>query len=49
MSGLRGVRDALLLCHDGDLIDDEELLLLYDVNKSKYDYVYWTYEKFDVK
>ena len=49
MSGLRGVRDAHLLCHDADLIDDEELLLLYDVNASRNDYAYWNYERFDVE
>ena len=28
-------REALLLANDLDLIEDEELLLLYDVNTSK--------------
>ena len=49
MEGLRSFRDALLLSHDAGVIDDEDLLLLYDINKSKNDYAYWMYEKFDLE
>ena len=35
MPGLRAVRDALLVYHDQNIIDDDELLLLYDLNSSK--------------
>ena len=32
MPGLREVRTALLLAHHENFIEDEELLLLYDLN-----------------
>ena len=35
MPRLRAVRDALLIYHDQNIIDDDELLLLYDLNSSK--------------
>ena len=42
-------REALLLANDLDLIEDEELLLLYDVNTSKnLDIPYWKHDKFDL-
>ena len=42
-------RDALILANDMPLIDDEELLLLYDLNSSKnLDLPYWRYDKFDL-
>jgi len=45
MSGLREVRDALLHSYAEQLINEEEFLLLYDLNKSKNpDYAYWNYE-----
>ena len=41
-------RDALMLANDMTLIDNEELLLLYDLNSSKnLDLPYWRYDKFD--
>jgi len=49
MSGLREVRDALLHSYAEQLINEEEFLLLYDLNKSKNpDYAYWNYERFDI-
>lgn len=45
----REAREALLLANDLDLIDDEEMLLLYDLNRSKnLDIPYWKYEKFEL-
>ena len=49
MPGLRAVRDALLVYHDQNIIDDDELLLLYDLNSSKNpDFPYWRYDYFDL-
>ena len=49
MPGLREVRTALLLAHHDNLIEDEELLLLYDLNRSKNpDFPYWRYPAFDL-
>ena len=48
MPYLREVR-SLLFCawDDGDL-DDDEFMLLYDINKSRNDYPYWRFERFDL-
>ena len=35
MASLRQTREALLLSHAIEVIDEEEFLLLYDLNKSK--------------
>ena len=35
MLGLRGVSETLLLAHNGNYVNDEEFLLLYDINKLK--------------
>ena len=49
MVTFREAREALLLANDLDLIDDEEVLLLYDFNTSKnLDIPYWKYEKFEL-
>lgn len=49
MATFREAREALMLGNDLDLINDEELLLLYDVNTSKnLDIPYWKYDKFDL-
>ena len=49
MSGLREVREALLLMHSENYLNDEEFLLLYDINKSKNpDFPYWNYTNFDL-
>ena len=49
MGTFREAREALLLANDLDLIDDEEMLLLYDLNRSKdLDIPYWKYEKFEL-
>ena len=49
MATFREAREALLLANDLDLIEDEELLSLYDVNTSKnLDIPYWKYDKFDL-
>ena len=45
----RETRDMLLLAHSEELINDEELLLLYDLNTSNnLDLPYWTYNEFDL-
>jgi len=42
-------REARSLANDLDLIDDEEMLLLYDLNRSKnLDIPYWKYDKFEL-
>ena len=42
MATFRDAGDALMLANDMTLIDDEELLLLYDLNSSKnLDLPYW--------
>ena len=49
MASFRETRDALLLAHDQELINDEEFVLLYNINTSKnYDYPYWNYKIFDL-
>ena len=49
MSGLTEVREALLLMHSENYLNDEEFLLLYDINKSKNpDFPYWNYTNFDL-
>lgn len=43
------VREVFLFVNDLDLIDDEEMLLLYDLNMLKnFDIFYWKYYKFDL-
>ena len=40
-------RDALVLCYDNGVIDDEEFYLLYDANRSKNpEFPYEEYGKF---
>lgn len=47
---LREVRDALLFAHSDNLINDEELLLLYDLNtSSNLQLPYWSYDQFDLE
>ena len=49
MATFREAREALLLANDLDLIDDEEMLLLFDFNTSKnLDIPHWKYEKFQL-
>ena len=49
MVGFREVREALLLAHNNNFINDEELLLLYDLFRSKnLDLPYWRYNMFDL-
>ena len=46
---LRDVRNQLLQSYDDDLIDDEDFVLLYDLNRSKDpDFPYWEYDRFDL-
>ena len=49
MASFRDTRDVLLLAHDQELINDHELVLLYDLNTSKnLDFPYWNYQMFDL-
>ena len=49
MPNLKTVEDMILLAHADHLIDDDECLLLYDLNRSKnLDLPYHSYEKFDL-
>ena len=49
ISKLREVREALLLMHSENYLNDEEFLLLYGINKSKNpDFPYWNYPNFDL-
>ena len=49
MPYFRETREALLFAHAEDIIDDEELILLFDINKSQNpDFPYWKYNKFDL-
>ena len=50
MAALRNAREALLEANFNKVINDEELLLLYDINSSKnIDYPYWNYHQFDLE
>ena len=49
MGTFREAREALLIANDLDLIDDEEMLLLYNLNRSKnLEIPNWKYEKFEL-
>ena len=49
MNSFREVRNILLLAHSENLINDEDLVLLYDLNTSKnIDLPYWSYTEFDL-
>ena len=49
MPPLKKVREGLLLAYDSDLINVDEFVLLYNVNKSKNpDLPYLNYDKFDL-
>ena len=49
MAKLKTVRDYLLIAHSENILDDEELLLLFDVNRlTNLDLPYWSYESFDL-
>ena len=50
MPKLRDVRNELLIAHSNDVIDDEEFILLYDINRStNLDLSYWNYERFTME
>ena len=45
----RKTREALLLSHDENMINDEEFVMLYNINTSKnLDYPYWKYDPFNL-
>lgn len=49
MNSFREVRDILLVAHSENLINDEELVLLYDLNTSNnIDLPSWSYNEFDL-
>ena len=50
MPYFKEIRDICLGAYSFDIIDDTELVLLYDLHKSKNpDIPYWRYEKFDLE
>ena len=49
MSSLREAREALFIAHNNNIINDEEFLLLYDLNRSQNpDFQYSTQEMFNL-
>ena len=49
MQSLREVRDAILLAHQNNMINDEDFAFLYDLNSSiNPDIPYWIYQPFDL-
>ena len=50
MASFRKARDELLVSFCQEIINEDEFLLLYDVNKSKNpEYPYWNYERFTLQ
>ena len=50
MATFKETRNPLLLAHSGDIIPDEDFVLLYDLPTSKnLDYPYWLYNEFDLE
>ena len=50
MATFRVTRNALLLAHDQNLINDEEFILLYDINtSSNLEFPYWKYPSFNLE
>ena len=50
MSSLRNLRNALLISHSTNLINDEEFFMLYDHNISKNpDFSYGNYQQFHLE
>ena len=45
--GLQAIREAIVDVYAGDLINDEEFCLLYDLNQSREVFPYWKYDRFD--
>ena len=46
---LRGARELLFHSHSNNIINDEEFLLLYDVDRSENpDFPYWKFPEFDL-
>ena len=49
MATFKETWDALFVCHNAELIDDEELLLLYHINTTKtLNIPYWNSGNFDL-
>ena len=47
--GLEAVRDALIVAHAEDMIDDEEFVLLYEYNQAKPVFPYWKFQGFNLE
>ncbi|XP_066913329.1 uncharacterized protein [Clytia hemisphaerica] len=46
---LRDVREQILFAHNNGVIDDEEFIALFDLNRSRNpDFPYWKYDPFDL-
>ena len=48
-NSLKSVREILLYPYAEDIVDETEIMLLYDANKSRKIYPYWNFEKFDLE
>ena len=50
MVSFRKARDELLVTFCKEVINEDEFLMLYDVNKAKHpEYPYWNYERFTLQ
>ena len=50
MASFKKIRNVLLECLDDDVIDEEEFVLLYDLNRSKNpEFPHDNYERFDLE
>ena len=47
--GLEAVRDALIVAHAEDMIDDEEFVLLYEYNQATPVFPYWKFQGFNLE
>ena len=48
-ASLKALRNQLVLSYAENVIDSEDLILLYDANMSKGIYLYWKYSHFYIK
>ena len=48
-ASLKALRDQMVLSYAENVIDSDQLILLYDANMSKDIYPYWKYSHFDMR
>ena len=48
-ASLKALRDQMVLSYAENVIDSDQLILLYDANMSKDIYLYWKYSHFDMR